>query len=107
VINNTHVLSPLSFQHSPFTLLLQRHMLTRTAREQLKLVISIMVEKNKWNEVISTRRTPISKQIERDSQGHWTNSFQLLARVDGNFKLGRVRSQMMFQTLYKLLLSML
>jgi hypothetical protein len=52
---------------------------------------SIMAEKDKWNEVRSTRRTPISKQIEHNSHGHWTNSFQLLARADGNVKSGRVR----------------
>jgi hypothetical protein len=52
---------------------------------------SSVAGKDKWNEVRSTRKTPISKQIEHDSQGHWTNSFQLLARVDGNFKPGRVR----------------
>ena len=59
---------------------------------KVKVVLpSIIVEKDKWNEVRSTRRTPISKQIECDSQGHWTNSFQLLARVDGSFKSGGVR----------------
>jgi hypothetical protein len=52
---------------------------------------SIMAEKDEWNEVRSARRTPISKQIEHKSHGHWTNSFQLLARADGNIKSGRVR----------------
>jgi hypothetical protein len=56
-----------------------------------KIFPSIMAEKDKWNEVRSARRTPISKQIEHKSHGHWTNSFQLLVRADGNIKSGRVR----------------
>jgi hypothetical protein len=46
------------------------------------------VVKDQWNEVRSARRTPVSKPIIRDSQKHWTNSFHLLARVDGRFESG-------------------
>jgi hypothetical protein len=44
----------------------------------------------KWNEVRSARRTPVSKPTGRESK-HWTNSFHLLARADDNFETGKAR----------------
>jgi hypothetical protein len=50
-----------------------------------------IVAKDQWNEVKSTRKTPIFEPSVHDNQRHWTNSFHLLARADGNFESGKVR----------------
>jgi len=36
-----------------------------------------------WTTVSRPKRTPISRPIIADNSQHWTNSFQLLAKVDG------------------------
>jgi hypothetical protein len=38
---------------------------------------------NQWNVVSRSKKTPKSRHAIVDNSKHWTNSFQLLARVDG------------------------
>jgi hypothetical protein len=53
-------------------------------------VITEVAQKS-WSEVRSSRRTPTTNAIAKDSNKHWTNSFHLLARADGKYELGEVR----------------
>ena len=64
---------------------------------ELKNVVPDIVTKPKWN-VVRAKKTHASKNTVSDSQSHWTNSFHLLARVDGNFK-SRVRGSNSFSSL--------
>jgi hypothetical protein len=59
--------------------------------DEARSVNTSSIYKDQWNEVKSTRRTPISKPITRDNKKHWTNSFHLLARADGRFESGFVK----------------
>jgi hypothetical protein len=54
---------------------------------ELKNVVPDAVNEPKWN-VVRAKKTHASKNTINDSQSHWTNSFHLLARADGNFKSG-------------------
>jgi hypothetical protein len=64
---------------------------------ELKNVVPDAVNEPKWN-VVRAKKTPTSKNTINDSQSHWTNSFHLLARADGNFKSG-VRGSDTFSSL--------
>jgi hypothetical protein len=44
-----------------------------------------------WTKIWYSKRNLVSKNTTRDSNKHWSNSFQLVARVDGNSELGEVR----------------
>ena len=51
---------------------------------------SRIVDKEQWSVVKSAMKTPMSKISARENY-HWTNSFHLLARVDGRCGPGEVR----------------
>jgi hypothetical protein len=63
----------------------QNGSVTNKAIKVKTVFASSVANKDQWNEVRFTRKTPISKQTNRDNERHWTNSFYLLARADGNF----------------------
>lgn len=46
----------------------------------------------KWTEVNYSKKTPLTKVTAGGSNKHWSNSFHLLARADGNsYKVGEVQ----------------
>jgi hypothetical protein len=47
-----------------------------------------VVDVDQWKVVRSAKRTLVANNIVRDSQKHWTNSFHLLARADGEVMRG-------------------
>jgi hypothetical protein len=49
------------------------------------------VNSEQWKVVRPSRNFSTSKLSAKDSQRHWSNSFHLLARIDGRFESGEVR----------------
>jgi hypothetical protein len=47
-----------------------------------------VVDVDQWKVVRSAKRTLVANNIVRDSQKHWTNSFHLLARANGEVMRG-------------------
>ena len=71
---------------------------------KLKNVVPNAMVEPKWN-VVKAKKTLDSKNTINDSQSHWTNSFHLLVRADGNFKSGVKGSDTFL--LFKMLLNLL
>jgi hypothetical protein len=61
----------------------------------------IVVNKEQWNVVKSARKTLVSKTLFKENERHWTNSFQLLARVDGRHESGEERIRPLFSVFAK------